>query len=502
MMDTKVVLIYPKSGFEIENINIFMPMGLMCLAAPLVEKGIGVEILDQRLENDFFFKLKEILKNNPICIGITAMTGMQILYALEIAKFIRNNSKVPIVWGGVHPTLTAEQTLENENVDIIVRGEGDITFDELVVALQIGESFKNIKGISWKDGEGIYHNPDREFCDMDTLARIPYHLVDVERYLVPQTPNKKRCLQVYTSRGCPSSCLYCYNTKFNKSRYRVRNIDNVIKEVEWLVGEYNLDSFCINDDNFSVDIKRMHYFCRRLIEKNIILEWSCSGLEIWRTEKKDVEILEKSGCRRVLVGIESGSEKVLKFIKRQDRLEDIKNMINIFADSKIIPHYSFIIGFPVEGKKELYETMDLFEYIEKTDPKAYRTAFHIYTPFPGTEMFRISVEKYGFRPPSRLEDWHNFRLEEINIPWILPEERNYYLNLCFISFFLDDKLSQRFKNNMLLKLLTDLYRKFARYRWKCKQFEFCPEFKLLSWLVNYNARKKIRQIKNNLRKVV
>ncbi|MFH1094415.1 MAG: radical SAM protein [Candidatus Omnitrophota bacterium] len=494
-MRKNVLLIHPKSGFEIEKMHLFMPMGLMCIAAPLLELDIEVTLLDQRLEKDFYWKLKLALKNNPICVGITTLIGTQILYAIEVADFVRKNSEIPIVWGGVHPSLTPDQTIRNDNVDIVVRGEGDITFKELVDALDKRRSLKNIKGITWKKGDAIYHNPEREFCNLDELPKVPYHLLDVERYFVATVPGSKRCLNVYSSRGCLRGCIFCYNTKFNRSIYRKRSIDKVIEEIEWLKETYNIDAFAVNDDNFTIDADRTHYFCRRLIEKNIDLPWKCQGMEMWQAEKIDFDLLQKSGCKRVLLGLESGSGKVLKFLKRIDTPEVQKRVINKFAKSKLIAHYDVMIGYPVEGDKELAETLDLVDYIRKIDPKAYFTSFHIFTVFPGTEFCRIAIEKYGFTPPTTLEGWQNFRLEEINNQWILPERRSCYLNLCLISFFIaDHRFKDKVKSKWILMFLG-IFAGFAKYRWRRRQFDFCPEFKLLGWLMNYRIRRKNKQLR-------
>ncbi|MCX5714494.1 MAG: radical SAM protein, partial [Candidatus Omnitrophica bacterium] len=379
--DRNTLLIFPKTGIDLSQVNIQMPMGLMSVAAPLVNNGYDVVILDQRVEKDFFHKCKHFLDRNPVCVGISVMTGLQIKYALKIAQFIRDNSRVPIVFGGIHPSLMPDQTIRNRNVDIIVRGEGERSFSKLVDALYAGRSFREINGISWREGGVIYHNPEEEFCDLDKLPPVPYSLVDIEKYIMPQVPGRKRSLDIYTSRGCPYSCIFCYNRSFNKSVYRTKDIDRVIQEVEELVRSYNLDSFYINDDNFFVDIERTHYFCRTLINKKIIPEWGCQGVRIDSLEKIDFALLEDSGCRNIFTGIESGSDKILKFIRKGINLERVKGIINKFANSRIIPHYNFMVGYPIEEKEDLFDTIELVNYIFRVDPKAQVSSFHMITPY-------------------------------------------------------------------------------------------------------------------------
>jgi len=471
-----------------------MPMGLMCIAAPLVEQGYKVTILDQRTEMNFFYKVRQCLENKPICAGISTMTGLQILYALEIANFIRENSQIPIVWGGIHPTLMADQTIKNKNVDILVRGEGDITFLELAEALRLKRSLKELKGISWKDGKIVKHNQEREFCDLNNLCAIPYDLVDIEKYIISQVPGRKRSLDIYTSRGCPHSCTFCYNQSYNKSTYRKKDIDAVIQETEWLVKKYKLDSIYINDDNFFVDIERSHYFCNSLINKKIVPEWGCQGIRVDSLERIDFGLLENSGCKHLYIGIESGSEKILRSIKKQITIKQIKNIINKFAKSKMIAHYNFMVGYPTEDIDELFKTIELVDYIMKTDPKAYFSSFHLITPYPGTEFYQI-VQQYGFKVPATLEEWADVRWEFGNASWVNHLMRKVDLNLTLLTYFIDRKGLDKTGNNLLLMTITKILMIFAKFHWKYKLFRFCPEFRLLHRLVNNKINAEIGAIR-------
>lgn len=493
-MSKDILLIFPKTGLDLEKVNVQMPMGLMCIAAPLVEHGYKVTILDQRTEINFFYKVRQYLENKPICAGITTMTGLQILYALEIANFIRENSQIPIVWGGIHPTLMADQTIKNKNVDILVRGEGDITFLELVEALCLKRSLKELKGISWKDGKIVQHNQEREFCDLNSLYPIPYDLVGIEKYIISQVPGRKRSLDIYTSRGCPHSCTFCYNQSYNKSTYRKKDIDGVIQETEWLVKKYKLDSIYINDDNFFVDIERSHYFCNSLINKKIVPEWGCQGIRIDSLERIDFGLLENSGCRHLYIGIESGSEKILRSIKKQITIKQIKNIINKFAKSKMFAHYNFMVGYPTEDIDELFKTIELVDYIMKIDPKAYFSSFHLITPYPGTEFYQI-VQQYGFKVPTTLEEWADVRWEFGNASWVNQQMRKIDLNLTLLTYFIDRKGLDKTGNNLLLMIITKILMIFAKFHWKYKLFRFCPEFRLLYRLVNNKINTDIDMIR-------
>ncbi|MFH2144548.1 MAG: radical SAM protein [Candidatus Omnitrophota bacterium] len=492
-MRKHVLLLFPKTGLDLKRVNLQMPMSLMCLAAPLEELGYRVTILDQRTEKDFFPKVKKLLTDNTVCAGISAMTGMQIHYALAAAKFIRENSRIPIVWGGIHPTLMAEQSIRNNCIDIIVRGEGEITFAKLVQALSCNNSLDKIPGITWKDGAKIRTNAERNFCDLDKLPPTSYDLVNVEKYVTAQVPGKNRSLDIYTSRGCPHSCSFCFNRSFNNSSWRRRDIDKVIFEIEWMVKKFHLDSVNINDDNFFVDIDRSHTFCKRLIDKKIPLAWGCQGVRIDSLEKVDFDLLQRSGCKHLYMGIESGSEKIIQYIRKGITLNQIKNIVHKFSSSGIIAHYNFMVGYPIEAETELHETIELVNYIMRVDPKAYFSSFHIITPYPGTEFYRLS-QQHGFTPPQKLEEWSNIRWEYEQVPWIPAHMRKTVFNLTLLTYFIDRKGLDKTKNNLLLRIITKVYMAFAKIHWKHKQFKFCPEFRLLNRLVNYKMSREIRNL--------
>src|SRR3989338_11063828 len=179
-MNREVLLIQPKAG-NWENLGIRSPDGLLTLAALPKKEGYSVQILDLRLEKDWKTVLKEHIEKNPLLVATSCMTGIQIKYALEASSFVKHHNKdIPIIWGGIHPTFMPQQTLENENIDIVVIDEGDITFLELIEALDQKKPLKNILGIGYKEKGKIQINPKRPLIDnMDSLPDLPYDLIDV-----------------------------------------------------------------------------------------------------------------------------------------------------------------------------------------------------------------------------------------------------------------------------------------------------------------------------------
>lgn len=161
--------------------RVVLPLGLLAAAAPLDAAGYEVKIIDQQIEPQWKKRLLAELKRTPVCVGITCMTGPQIRYALEASSFVKENSSVPVVWGGAHPSLLPRQTVENDHVDLIVQGEGEETFLELVQTLQKGAPLGDVKGIWYKQNGQIMANPPRPHIDLNNQPPPAYHLVDVSQ---------------------------------------------------------------------------------------------------------------------------------------------------------------------------------------------------------------------------------------------------------------------------------------------------------------------------------
>jgi anaerobic magnesium-protoporphyrin IX monomethyl ester cyclase len=192
-----VILIQPRHRLgHGPSRRVSLPLGLLAVATPLDVAGYKVRIIDQRTEPDWEQSLLAELKTKPIGVGVTAMTGAPIWWALKASEIVKQNSDVPVVWGGVHPSLLPQQTLENQYVDIVVQGEGEETFFELVKALGNKEPLAKVKGIWYKEGGEIKQNPPRPFIDLNQKT----HTMSI---------SGRGVLHIETSRGCPFSCAFC-----------------------------------------------------------------------------------------------------------------------------------------------------------------------------------------------------------------------------------------------------------------------------------------------------
>jgi|ETNmetMinimDraft_2_1059921.scaffolds.fasta_scaffold112664_1 radical SAM superfamily enzyme YgiQ (UPF0313 family) len=230
----KVLLVNPKSEYTFKEEN-QLPLPLLYIAAKL-EGVVDVKIIDQQLGN-WENELTNNLDQDVLCVGVTSMTGPQLKQAIRISKMVKSKG-IPVIWGGIHASLTTEQTLLNDFVDIVVIGEGDLTFPEVVSQLLGNKELDKVNGIAYKKDGKVRFTSQRNQIDMDALPEVPYHLVDMSKYFLHPTSNPtERVLPIQTSRGCPYNCKFCYNLLFNMSGIYHWSIDQWTKStiIYWKV---------------------------------------------------------------------------------------------------------------------------------------------------------------------------------------------------------------------------------------------------------------------------
>ncbi|MFC1485631.1 B12-binding domain-containing radical SAM protein [Candidatus Latescibacterota bacterium] len=469
-----------------------VPLGLLAIATPLDMAGYQVTVIDQYFDRQWKARLRSELEKNPICVGVSVKTGPQIRNALEVSKLVKAQGDIPMVWGGVHPSLLPEQTLENENIDIIVQGEGEETFFELVQALERGENLGDIKGIWYKENGIIKQTPPRPFIDLNTHPYPSYHFVDVKRHLVKIFGIDH--LRFSSSRGCPHDCGFCYNAVFNKRKWRALTAERTVDELVKLRNTYGVRGFNLTDDFFFGDSERVKKIFAEMVKRKLDIVFSkidMHGDEIAKLDDNFLALLEKAGCKTLVLGIESGSQRILDLIHKDISISQIIDFNKRIQKFQICPKYCFMLGFPTETEQDISDTISLiFKLIEDNDKLL--KDINLYTPYPGTELFDISVQN-GLKPPEKLEDWVSFNWRTINrknTPWITKEREKLLKMLHFSSNFLEKNyyLNPIRQTNPLVTMLARLYHPLAKMRVKNLFYRFPIEIKLVEWLHLYTRQ--------------
>ncbi|MBU2530457.1 MAG: B12-binding domain-containing radical SAM protein [Elusimicrobia bacterium] len=462
-MKKNILLFQPRIG----DMDMFRdkptpPMGLLCASA-LINEKFEIRLLDQRINRNWRKALSSLIDEHTIAIGISAMTGGMIKNALKATGEIRNLTKAPLVWGGVHPSLLPEQTVLNGLVDYVVQREGEEAFAELVEKISISKQADNIPGVWSKSNAQIKERPKRALIDMNKLPAVPYHLVDMEKYI--QTYRGKRMFFYQSSRGCPCRCSYCYNKVFNFGLLRSLSLERILSDLKQLKEKYKFSLVYFLDDNFFIDKNRALNILKGL--KELGLGCVLQGVDIEslaRLSDEDLDFLEHCGVERIAIGVESGTNRIRnQILKKEGSVELAKEQLMRFKNRKIIVLFSLMIGLPSETVAEIDETVKFGLDILRMGPNFRIPQFYIFSPYPGTLLFE-NLENEGVSFPSKLIDWGKYEWDYSHMYEKSPATKDFLERVGFLSKFLDAKFGDYGSGGKVLKILYNFYRPIAWFR--------------------------------------
>jgi anaerobic magnesium-protoporphyrin IX monomethyl ester cyclase len=469
-----VLLVFP-GKFHAPDPQI--PLALLHVASSLQGEGYPVRILDMRLED-----YRNTTLGNPLFVGITCMSGQQIHYGLEFARKVREEKPVcPIVWGGVHPSLLPEQTAASKFVDVVVRGEGELVVPELANKLSAGQPLADVRGLTFKDEGSIKSTAEADLIDLDNIPiELPYDLLKLEGYTTLQSGR----FHLQTSRGCPHRCGFCYNSDFNKRKWRGKNAQRVIKEIEFILHKFpKVKIIDPIDDNFFVDEQRVKDICQGIISKSIKIKWRANcRFDYFSTYDRDfVTLLEKAGCIELDFGGESGSARLQEFVCKdvtaKQMMQSVENLRK-WAPS-IEPYVSWLSGLPNETYEDMLKTFDLMDTLNQINPRTQHYGIFMYTPFPSPML--ESLES-GFQPPQSLEEWGNVEVFHFQPPWHSKAYVNKLQAISAVTRYAFYPKSRIDEHGLSFKLGYGVMNRIARYRWKHRYFGFPVELKLANAL--------------------
>lgn len=369
------------------------PLGLGYLATALRREGQDVAILDC-VKEKFTFEMLEnyISRNNFELIGITVYSAAlkQVKRSLEIIKKVKPET-ITVV-GGPHPSAAPRHSLSFlKEADFAFRGEGEIGFPLFVKYLENGQNgrFKDVPGLVWREGEKTVWNEPVFYQNIDDFDFPAWDLIRPDEYGQPGSIVPKGWAYIITSRGCPYHCTFCSAHIIAGRKMRYRSIDNVIQEIKNLYSKYGIRKFSILDENFTLNRHRAKEFCRRILKEDVKFEFMLpNGVRLDSLNEDLLKLMERAGfSKRIAVGIEAGSERILKMIKKNLTKERVREKIELMSRMGFQPIGYFILGFPTETREEMQETIDLAMSLE-----LYRAAFTPLLPLPGTEIFDTVVK--------------------------------------------------------------------------------------------------------------
>jgi anaerobic magnesium-protoporphyrin IX monomethyl ester cyclase len=415
-MRGKVVLFYP----AYDGPPLSAPLCLLCLASALRSENFEVVVVDAAIDPDY---KNHVLKEagNALCVGISVLTGPMIRGAIEVATALKNlNPSFPVIFGGWHPSLLPDQTLEEPFVDAVVRGQGELTLLEIAQALVEGKTFEGIDGVSWKSGTHRQHNPDRRVELLDVLPIPAFDLVDFDAY-------EKACggrkLAYATSVGCPYACNYCTDMVFYKRRFNALSAQRVVDELTSLVSRYKIEEVALLDSNFPVDLRRALQIAQGICDSGIRFRWTFQASTdfLCRMSQNEVQLLADSGVSHMGFGTESTSEPVLKLMnKRHQRVNEMFETAQKTSLAGIRVTFNLIFGYPGETEADRLVTFRTMSDIARQFSNVSFSP-NIFTPYPGIPIWP-QLRELGVPEPKSLSEWMEMPLGSNMLPWLRDKE--------------------------------------------------------------------------------
>ncbi len=497
-MEGKIVLFNPSARDFVPFYR--LPLALIATSSVVDAEGYNVKIISQDVDPDYREHVLEEVKD-AILFGVTSHTGTQITNGVAMSKLVKEQfSHIPIVWGGVHPSIMPGQTCEHPAVDIVVKGgQGEVTLSELVHRLQAQQPLDDLPGIVFKRDGQIVHNPDRRFVNLNDLPPWPFHLVDVNKHM-EVTRKGNRITNYITSIGCPSRCAFCSEPLTSQRLWKAKSPERTLDEMQWLVDRYGINVFAIDDNNFFTDLRRVRKICQGILDRKLAIRWGRVPGRVDRLihmSDEDWKLLRESGCYQILVGVESGDQEMLDLIYKDATTEQYLAVQESAHKHGIRLACSFITGMPIPAdykgrltyEKEFKVSVDLVRRVSKHTHGFHSFNYYVYSPYPGTVLYHHSL-KQGLPEPKTLEDWKEFHhRSDLAPPWVTQNQKNFvkYFVL-WLELLNRGKLSKT--KNPLLLVLYKIVAWITQIRWNTYFFRAPWEV----WLLRQIGLMKYRRL--------
>jgi len=384
----RVLLVQPHAAEELIFKRVIglqiQPIGLGYIASSLQKAGHDVKITDLPAENkdveDFANHIKTY-KPDILGLYIATYRSENALELMRTAKKI--NPDIKTVCGGPHSSMVAEQLVQNDCVDVVVCGEGEITIKEVANTIEQGDSLTGVKGVVYQKGNEVMVNEPRPLIeDLDSLPLPARNLFDRDRYRLMDHLN---IATVVSSRGCTYGCNYCTVPALYGNRWRARSPENVVDEMEHVQKKYNPDILMFLDDNFDSDEDRVWDICDEIENRDIELTWGClsGGLQDGKPEL--TKRMSEVGCKVIGYNLETGSQKSIDTLNRGVSLQQAKEALELSGELGMIRILNIVIGFPGETEEDIRKSIQFAKDVNVEFP-----LFFLPTPYPGTDFHKTA----------------------------------------------------------------------------------------------------------------
>lgn len=348
-----------------------LPLGLLYLGSYLKKKGLSVKLIDLSGLREDQWKIP--LDGAFYCVSSNTP---DYLLAVKISRYLKKKTKATLVIGGIHATSLPDEVLKDSEFDIVVSGEGEHTLFEIVN----GEPREQIRGIFYRRNGRIIRNPERKLeKNLDAFPQPDLSLIDLKEYMCPIIIKDSRTkgIPMITSRGCPYQCIFCASSTMWHRTTRFHSLDYIKENLDYYLS-LDIKNIFFCDD--TIIIKKNHFIkiCQELSKREIT--WRCSATTNILT-KELTDLMFECGCRQVDFGIESGSDRILKIIKKSSTAQENLEAIHMAKNSGLMTKSMLMVGHPFETEKDVLETIN---FIKKAPSDLW--ALTVFIPLPGCEV--------------------------------------------------------------------------------------------------------------------
>lgn len=478
-----------------ENYTLAPPMGILYIGTVLRNAGYNVQIIDS-FPAHYESAIRRITYFQPDLIGISVLTTGYSIASRYTSLLKQQNPNALFCWGGVHASSLPEEVLKEQDIDFVVIGEGEETMLEVCNNLSEGKGLEGIKGIAFKKKGKILNNGSRPF--IENLDSLPF----ADRALLKSPPfswylsppgilrGKFYCgiTTMYTSRGCPYQCIFCASKTVHGYRLRRRTVASVIDEMRYLKNNFGVYGIYFIDDTFAIDRKWLEEFCNTFKKNDLKMIWGCQTRADVAQNIDILWVMKNAGCVQIDIGCESGSDRILKILKKGIMSEMILKSFENLKKVKMKTFATFIIGNPDETMEDVKKTENLAKFAPGS------VSFLILVPYPGSDLYKIAIENKWFIEKNIIFDerWTNkqsdipvieasFKTKDLiemrarlqnkyffrnNIGIVVAFLMNPYflfkvmLVIIRDPIFIYKSVKKTFRKRKLVELLEDLYQKF------------------------------------------
>jgi radical SAM superfamily enzyme YgiQ (UPF0313 family) len=376
------------------------PFGIVYVGGALKKAGFQVRIFHLLGPDDR--PLLDAIKNEPpLFVGVSNFLSPNLKLDIELSRKLRGMG-VQVVWGGIFSTCLPRVVLESDAVDYVVAGEGEVPVVPLAEAIDNGEVPAGIPGVGYREnGEVKIEPPEPPGLDLDRF-QLGLELVDWSLYVHRDEQANTNTVQIPFSRGCPFRCTFCYNCMNpNRQKWRAHSEEYMRDMLSWLRKHYGVNSIYILSDN---------PFGKAAKAREIIEGMRTRWMTVAHTSVINADFIDwalSAGCHRLGLGLESGSDRILKMLDKKITRDEIRDKMIMCGEKKIFTHSSWMGFIPGETRDDLARTVSLMNDIHKGN-KNHGFQFNVFRTYPLTPLWDKSIE-LGLVPPRTLDEWGAFR---------------------------------------------------------------------------------------------